>query len=61
MAKSIKDYTTGGINVNAFKEQLRNYNVNVDANLDKLIRKHEAGDFVTYNEFGKNIFRTLNG
>jgi len=26
-----------------------------------MIRKHEAGDFVTYNEFGKKIFRSLNG
>mmetsp|Transcript_48368 Transcript_48368/g.35570 ORF Transcript_48368/g.35570 Transcript_48368/m.35570 type:complete len:175 (+) Transcript_48368:501-1025(+) len=29
--------------------------------MDKLIRKHEAGDFVSYNEFGKHIFRQLNG
>mmetsp|Transcript_42319 Transcript_42319/g.40548 ORF Transcript_42319/g.40548 Transcript_42319/m.40548 type:complete len:101 (-) Transcript_42319:115-417(-) len=29
--------------------------------MDKLIRRHEAGDFVTYNEFGKAIFRQLNG
>jgi len=35
--------------------------VPVDANMDKLIRKHEAGDFVSYNEFGKHIFRKLNG
>ncbi len=33
----------------------------VDPNLDKLIRKHESGDFVTFNEFGKHIFRQLNG
>ena len=37
------------------------YNVPVDATIDKLIRKHEAGDFQTYNEFGKIIFRQLNG
>jgi hypothetical protein len=35
--------------------------VTVDAQLDKLIRKHESGDFVTYNELGKQIFRQLNG
>jgi hypothetical protein len=29
--------------------------------LDKLIRKHESGDFVSFNEFGKHIFRQLNG
>lgn len=29
--------------------------------MDKLIRRHEAGDFISFNEFGKNIFRQLNG
>lgn len=33
------------------------YKIEVDANLDKLIRRHESGDFITYNEFGKHIFR----
>lgn len=61
MAKNIQDYTSGSININKFRDQLREYNVKVDANLDKLIRKHESGDFVTYNEFGKHIFRSLNG
>jgi len=37
------------------------YNVPIDANIDKLIRKHESGDFQSYNEFGKHIFRQLNG
>ena len=40
---------------------LRDNNVRVDANMDKLIRRHEAGDFISYNEFGKHIFRQLNG
>jgi hypothetical protein len=35
--------------------------VQVDAKMDTLIRRHEAGDFVTYNEFGKYIYRNLNG
>ena len=37
------------------------YNVPVDVRTDKLIRKHESGDFISYNEFGKHIFRSLNG
>lgn len=37
------------------------FNVNIDADLDKLIRRHEAGDFQSYNEFGKRIFRQVNG
>jgi hypothetical protein len=35
--------------------------VSVDANLDKLIRRHESGDFISFNELGKHIFRQLNG
>jgi hypothetical protein len=45
------------LNVNNFRAKLMEYNVPIDANLDKMIRKHEAGDFQTYNEFGKHIFR----
>jgi hypothetical protein len=47
--------------VNNFREKLSEYKVPIDANMDKLIRKHEAGDSVSYKEFGKNIFRQLNG
>jgi len=61
MTKVIQDYTKGNINVNKFREQLSDFKVPIDANMDKLIRKHEAGDFVSYNEFGKHIFRKLNG
>ena len=61
MTKVIQDYTKGSINVNKFREQLADHKIPVDANMDKLIRKHEAGDFVSYNEFGKHIFRKLNG
>ena len=61
MAKTIQDYTKGAMNVNNFRSSLHEFNVPVDANLDKLIRKHESGDFISYNEFGKHIFRQLNG
>jgi hypothetical protein len=61
MAATIKDYTKGTINQNAFRAKLSEYNVQVDSNIDKLIRKHESGDFQTYNSFGKEIFRKLNG
>jgi hypothetical protein len=57
MAKTLSDYTKGNINVNDFRAQLMEYNVPIDTHVDKLIRKHEAGDFQTYNEFGKHIFR----
>jgi len=45
MAKTIQDYTKGSINLNGFRSKLSEYNVPVDVNLDKLIRKHESGDF----------------
>jgi hypothetical protein len=61
MAKNIQDYTKGNINVNNFRASLMEYNVPIDNQLDKLIRKHEAGDVQTYKEFGKHIFRQLNG
>ena len=61
MAKTIQDYTKGNINVNAFRAELMEYKIPVDATLDKLLRKHESGDFQSYNEFGKHIYRQLNG
>ena len=57
----MQNYTLGGVSGNNFRQELQKYNVSIDANLDKLIRKHESGDFVTFNEFGKHIFRQLNG
>ena len=57
----ISDYTQGNINANALRAGLMEYNVPIDAKLDTMIRRHEAGDFQTYNEFGKQIFRSLNG
>jgi hypothetical protein len=61
MAKTITDYSKGSINVNNFRATLNEYIVPNDAIIDKLIKKHESGDFQTYNEFGKHIFRQLNG
>jgi hypothetical protein len=61
MAKVITEYTKGSTNVNNFRAALMDHNVKVDAKLDQLIRRHEAGDFISYNEFGKEIFRKLNG
>lgn len=61
MAKVISDYTKGKINTNDFRNNLSQYNVPYDATMDKLVRRHEAGDFISYNEFGKHIFRQLNG
>lgn len=61
MSETIIEYTKGSIGNDQFRSKLSELNVPVDANLDKLIRKHESGDFISFNEFGKNIFRQLNG
>jgi hypothetical protein len=47
--------------VNNFREQLYEHNVKLDTKLDAMIRKNEAGDSITYKDFGKHIFRNLNG
>lgn len=61
MSTVIKDYTAGKTNVNQFRSELRNRNITCDAEMDKLIRRQEAGDFVNQSEFGKKIYRELNG
>jgi len=61
MAKVITNYTKGDINSNAFREKLAEYEVPVDTKMDAMIRKHEAGDFISYKQFGNQIFRKLNG
>lgn len=33
------------MNVNEFRSKLSELNVPIDTNIDKLIRKHESGDF----------------
>jgi hypothetical protein len=61
MSQTIIDYTKGSIGNSDFRSKLQEYNVPVDATIDKLIRKHESGDFISFNEFGKHVFRKLNG
>jgi hypothetical protein len=61
LTRTLQAVTSGNVSTQQLRQQLREYNVSVDAQLDKLLRKHESGDFVTYNELGKHIFRQLNG
>lgn len=61
MAAKIKDYQQGKINVNQFRTELREKNIPVDAEMDRLIRRQEAGDFVSQSDFGKKIYREMNG
>jgi len=61
MAEVIKAYTNGKMDINKFRTELSKYNIKIDADLDKLIRRHESGDHQSYIEFGKRIYRQLNG
>lgn len=61
MSKVIKDYQSGKVNVNQFKSELRDKNIQMDAEMDRLVRRQEAGDFVSQSDFGKKIYKNLNG
>ena len=61
ISKAISDYTTGKTNVDAFRAKLADTEVPIDDRLNTLIRKHEAGDSVSYNTFGTHIYRQMNG
>mmetsp|Transcript_5577 Transcript_5577/g.3949 ORF Transcript_5577/g.3949 Transcript_5577/m.3949 type:complete len:123 (+) Transcript_5577:317-685(+) len=61
MSKAIKDYSAGKMNVNDFKSALAQNEVQIDNKLDTLIRRHESGDTIKYNEFGKQIYSRMNG
>jgi len=61
MAKVIGAYSDGKMTLNDFRAELMDHNIKVDPDLDKLIRKHESGDTQSYVEFGKRIYRQLNG
>jgi len=61
MGKTLQGFTAGNVSSNQLRQQLSNFNVTVDVQLEKLLRKHEAGDFASYNDLGKHIFRQMNG
>lgn len=44
-----------------FRQQLADSQVQIDDQLDKMLRKHEAGDSLTYGQLGTTIFRRVNG
>lgn len=60
ISKTLQAYTSGQTNSNTLRSQLRDFKVDIDPQLDKLIRKHESGDFVSYVDLGKQVYRQLN-
>ena len=61
ISKTLQAYTSGQTNSKTLRSQLRNHNVEIDPQLDKPIRKHESGDFVSYHDLGKQVYRQING
>ena len=61
IGKTLQNYSSGTVNGQQLRQKLREYNVTIEPQIDKLIRKHESGDFVSYNEIGKLVYRQLNG
>jgi hypothetical protein len=61
ITKVIRSYTTGEVNSSKFKDTLIAHGIKSDVELEKLIRRHESGDHINYNEFGKKIFKQIHG
>lgn len=55
----VRKYTTGAVSEAEFRKQLRTNGVKTDAHFDKLIAKHEAGDFITHKDLGKEALRRV--
>lgn len=55
----VRKYTTGEASEVEFRKQLRDLGVKADPSLNKLIAKHEAGDFVSHKQLGKEALRRV--
>ena len=60
ISQAIKDYTQGTTDLGQFRLALAG-KVTIDGALEKALRRHEAGDTVSYSTFGTLIFRQMNG
>lgn len=55
----VRKYTSGVASENEFRNGLRRQGVKIDSQFDKLISKHEAGDFISHKELGKEALRRV--
>lgn len=55
----MRQYTTGSATENDFRKGMRDHGVTQDAQLDKLIARHEAGNFVSHKQLGKEALRRV--
>lgn len=60
ISQAIKDYTQGNTDLGQFRLALAG-KVTIDGALERALRRHEAGDTVSYMTFGTLIFRQMNG
>lgn len=55
----VRAYTNGGVDEAQFRRGLRDHGVKTDPAFNKLISKHEAGDFVSHTQLGKEALRRV--
>jgi hypothetical protein len=55
----VRQYTNGIDSESDFRKGLSSHGVQADAQFNKLIAKHEAGNFVSHNQFGKEALRRV--
>jgi hypothetical protein len=55
----VRKYTNGTVNEADFRRELKKQGVTFDNQLNKLVSKHEAGDFVTHKQLGKEALRRV--
>lgn len=55
----VRKYTNGAIHESEFRKELRKQGVDVDPQFEKLITKHESGNFIGHKEFGKEVLRRV--
>ena len=60
LSNAIRDYTSGKSNLGDFRLALAGQ-VPIDGKLERMLRQHEAGDSQSYANFGKIIFRQVDG
>lgn len=59
LSGSLKKYQDGALSAVEFKRELSTNKIELDSKMTQLIRRHEAGDKVTYMTFGREIFKQI--
>ena len=57
LSQSLRDYTSGTKSTSDFRKALEDNGVKINPFIDKLLRKNDCGDSVSFLDFGKEIFK----